>query len=275
MRVRHLLLARLATQIRMHHLTLDRPRANERDLDDDVVEAARLETRQGVHLRAALHLEDPHRVRRAEIVVHGLVVEVERPQVDRVAAHRVDVLEAVLDERKHAKPEEIDLHEPHRFDVVLLPLDDGTVLHRRRLDGHDRRQRLGGEHESAHVDGPVARNVVHPFDDRRQRAHARVVGIEPGAAEQRARLVVTDRGARIAALVVTLAPLLLLERARAVHHLRTVHEVTPNPFGVRGIIGRQRHRLRRCARGEAIAQRGERVRLLHREAEHAAGVAHG
>jgi hypothetical protein len=42
----------------MHHVALDRAGAHDRDLDHQVVEAARPHPRQEVHLRPAFHLED-------------------------------------------------------------------------------------------------------------------------------------------------------------------------------------------------------------------------
>ena len=56
-RVGHRLLALLAAQIGMHHPALDRPRSNDCNLDDQVVEGCRLEPRQHVHLRPRLDLE--------------------------------------------------------------------------------------------------------------------------------------------------------------------------------------------------------------------------
>jgi hypothetical protein len=101
MRVRHLLLAGAPPQVRVHHLPLDRPRPDERDFDDQVVEAARLEARERVHLRPALHLEDTDRVGGAQVVVHRLVGHVELPQVERHPARGADVLEAVLQDGEH------------------------------------------------------------------------------------------------------------------------------------------------------------------------------
>jgi hypothetical protein len=51
------LLALPAAQIGMHHVALDRPRADDRHLDDEIVEAARFEPRQHGHLRPAFDLE--------------------------------------------------------------------------------------------------------------------------------------------------------------------------------------------------------------------------
>ncbi len=61
-------------QVRVHHAPLDRSRANDRHLDDQVVEAPRPKARQHRHLRAALDLEDADRVGRAERVVNVRVL---------------------------------------------------------------------------------------------------------------------------------------------------------------------------------------------------------
>jgi len=46
----------------VHHLPDDRSGADDRDLDDDVVEGGRLEPGQRRHLRAGFDLEDADRV---------------------------------------------------------------------------------------------------------------------------------------------------------------------------------------------------------------------
>ena len=51
-------------QVGMDRTSLDRAGADEGDLDDEVVEAARPQPGQRGHLRPALDLEDPHRVAR-------------------------------------------------------------------------------------------------------------------------------------------------------------------------------------------------------------------
>ena len=56
-------------QIGMHHVALDRPRPHDRDLDDEIVEALRLEARQHRHLRAALDLEHADRIGARQHVV--------------------------------------------------------------------------------------------------------------------------------------------------------------------------------------------------------------
>ena len=53
-RVGHVLELLPPPQVRMHHAALDRPGAHDRGLDHEVVEAARRQPRQHVHLRARL-----------------------------------------------------------------------------------------------------------------------------------------------------------------------------------------------------------------------------
>ena len=46
----------------MYHIALDRAGPDDRHLDDQIIEGARLDARQHRHLRAAFNLEDPERV---------------------------------------------------------------------------------------------------------------------------------------------------------------------------------------------------------------------
>ena len=68
------LVAAAAAQIGMHHVALDRAGPHDRHLDDEVVEAARLQPRQHVHLRPALDLEHADRIGAAQHVVDGRIV---------------------------------------------------------------------------------------------------------------------------------------------------------------------------------------------------------
>src|SRR5690606_1338447 len=155
-----LLLSRTATEVGVHHVALDGTRTDERDLHHQVVEAARLQARQRVHLRAALHLEYADGVRPAEIVVHRLVRHVQRGEVQRDAACGTHVRQAVLQHGEHSQAQQVDLHQPREVEVVLLPLYDGASRHGRWLYGHHRGERLLGEDEAAHVDGAMARCLV-------------------------------------------------------------------------------------------------------------------
>ena len=68
------LLARAPAEVRVHHPALDRAGADDRDLDDQIVEHPRPQARQHGHLRAALDLKDAHRVGVGDGLVDGGVL---------------------------------------------------------------------------------------------------------------------------------------------------------------------------------------------------------
>jgi hypothetical protein len=122
--------------------SLDRPRPHQRHFDDEVVELARLESREHRHLRAALDLEDPHRVRSAERVVDdGVFLGDERELLEHLRrAHPFVVLherQHLPQRGQHPQPQDIHLEEAERIEVVLVPRDDGAAFHRGRFDRRD------------------------------------------------------------------------------------------------------------------------------------------
>ena len=77
----------------------DRARADDRDLDDQVLQLARLGARQHLDLGAALDLEGADRVAGADHVVDARVVEVDPAEVDRRLA-------VVDDQSRHSSTSE-------------------------------------------------------------------------------------------------------------------------------------------------------------------------
>src|SRR3989449_11284306 len=63
-----------APNVGVDHLAHDRPRADDRDLHDEVVEPLGVDARERRHLGAALHLEHADRVRLLEAPVDGGLV---------------------------------------------------------------------------------------------------------------------------------------------------------------------------------------------------------
>ncbi len=196
MEILHRFLSVLSTQIRVHHLTLDRARPDERDLHDKIIEAPRLQSWQRIHLRSALHLKDADRVRRAEIVVHGLVGHVEQREIDGHAARLPDVEHAVLHQRQDAESEQIDLHETDGIEVVLLPLNHRAARHARRLDRDYLVEWLVCKHEATYMNGAMTWNLVQPFHDFGECPHAAVVRIESRALDDARASRLTQRISR-------------------------------------------------------------------------------
>ena len=83
MRIRHRFHAVAPAQERMDHVALNRPRPDDRDLHDDVVETRRFQARQHRLLRARFHLEDADRIGALQHLVGRLVVDRDRFERER------------------------------------------------------------------------------------------------------------------------------------------------------------------------------------------------
>ena len=96
---------------------------------------------------------------------------------------RLQQIEAAPQAGQHAERQHIDLEQAERFEIVLLPFDDGALLHRRVLDRHHFVEPRAGDDEAADMLGQMAREA-----DQLARASAitwlqpRIGRIEPGAA---------------------------------------------------------------------------------------------
>jgi hypothetical protein len=95
----------------MHHVALDRPRAHDRDLDHQIVVAARLQPRQHRHLRARFDLEHADGVGTADHVVNLRIFR--RQLTERVvrAAEVIHQRESTLQRRQHAERQQIHFQE--------------------------------------------------------------------------------------------------------------------------------------------------------------------
>ena len=135
----------------MDHPALDRPRPDDRDLDHEVVEAGGLQPRQHRLLRPRLDLEHADRVgaltHRVNLGVFGRDV-LHRELAAAIARHH---LERAPDRREHPERQAIDFQQPERVEVVLVPLQDRAVLHRRILDRHHPLDQTAGDDEAADV----------------------------------------------------------------------------------------------------------------------------
>ncbi len=76
--------------------------------------------------------------------------------VHSLAGVLADQVETVLEGGEHPEAQQVELHQAHEGGVVLVPLDDGAVLHAGMLHRHDLADRACGEHHPAGVDAEVA-----------------------------------------------------------------------------------------------------------------------
>ena len=179
----HLLQPVAAAQIGMHHVALDRARPHDRHLDHQVVEGARLQARQHVHLRPALDLEDAYRVGPADHVPDLPVLRRHGGEREFQALVRGQQLEGLADAGQHAEAQHIDLHQAECLQVVLVPLDEGAFLHRRIADGHGLVERAAGQHEAADMLREMAGKALDLGDKLERLRQMAVVGIKADLAE--------------------------------------------------------------------------------------------
>ena len=159
--------------VRVHGLALDRPRADERDLDRDVVEVLGPRAQDRLHLRAALDLEAADRVGALDLREDVRVVERDAREVDLLAARARDQVDALLDGREHPEPEQVDLQEAGVGARVLVPLAHLAAGHRRRLHRHELDERARRDDHPAGVLRDVARQAGDLAAQLGERAPAR------------------------------------------------------------------------------------------------------
>jgi len=164
----------------VHRPAHDRSGPDDRHFDGEICEVARPGAAQHLDLRAALDLEQPHRVAPADAVVDRLVGEVDARQVGRLSLAPRHELDALLHQRQHPEGEEVDLDEARIVAGVLVPLAHDAVRHRRALERHELHERPARDDHPAHVLRHVARQ---PRDLLRQLAQLLPQRCVPAALE--------------------------------------------------------------------------------------------
>jgi hypothetical protein len=91
----------------------------------------------------------PQRVAAAQHLVDAGLLLRDRRQLPPFAVVPFDQIEAFADAGQHAEREHVDLEDPEFVDVVLVPFDEGAVVHRAVADRHRLGQRPLGQDEAA------------------------------------------------------------------------------------------------------------------------------
>jgi len=176
-------------QIRMHRAALNRAGPHDRHLDHEIVIVARPQPRQHRHLRTRFDLEHTDGIGAADHVVGCFVILRNVFQRKRFAvrlrrpAPRGAQVERAMQRRQHAEREHVDLHQPERLEIVLVPLDHAPPVHRRVLDRHEPRELAAADHEAARMLRQVTREVEQAPRQFGPCANQRRFGIEPGRRE--------------------------------------------------------------------------------------------
>ena len=164
-REHHFLAPLAAAQIGVDHVALDRAWPDDRHLDGEVIKFTRAQARQHVDLRPAFDLKNPDTVALAQHVIDIRSIIGNALQAILATEVRRNQRKGAADARQHAQRQHIDLHQPQRVDIVLVPFDEGAVGHRGIVDRHGFIEAVVGQHKAADVLRQVARK---PQDLRHQ-----------------------------------------------------------------------------------------------------------
>ena len=167
----------------MHHAALDRTGADDGDLADQIVELARLHPGQKVQLRPAFDLKDANRIGAAQHVIDPAVFGRHIGQGQMLVPVVRDQTKGLADRGQHAKGQDIDLEQTKRVYVVLVPFDDGAILHRGVLDGAQLVQAALGDDKAADMLRQMAGKADDLADQLDRQGHAAIFGVQPGIAQ--------------------------------------------------------------------------------------------
>src|SRR5215212_5227648 len=92
-------------------------------------------------------------------------------------------LEGAADAGEHAECQHVDLHETERVDIVLVPFDEGALVHRGVADRYRLVEPFSGEHEAADVLREVPRKTDELGCNRHGLTDRWVVWVEPRLAD--------------------------------------------------------------------------------------------
>ena len=166
-------------QVGMHHVALNRPGPDDGHLDHQVVEGPGLEPRQHGHLRPGFDLEHANGIGTADHLVGRLVLGGNGGDGPaRLVAVAADQIEAAAQCAEHAQGEDVHLQQAHQVQVVLVPLDDGAIVHGGVFHRHQAVQRLFGNHEAAGVLRQMPRKTEQFAGQYQHPAQQRIVRVE-------------------------------------------------------------------------------------------------
>ena len=162
------------------------PGAHDGDLDDEIVEARGLAAAAASTAARATRSGTRRRCRRAGTSRRRRDLRPGCPaSAARCRGTATIIVERAADRGEHAERQAVDLEQAHRVEVVLVPLDDRAVLHRRVLDRHHALEQAARDDEAADVLRQVAREAHELAGERDEPRDQRIVGIEAGFADAR------------------------------------------------------------------------------------------
>src|SRR4051812_20253496 len=175
----HLFTSGASRQVRMNHITLDWAGTDDGDLDDHIIKAGWLQSRQGGHLRAAFDLEYANSIRLLHHLKGGGVIRRNSGEFNRMTALACE-RERVLDDGHHAEPEQIDFDDAEVFAIFLVPLRDDAAGHGSVFERDDRIKLALADNHAAGMLAQMTRQPINRAIELDERKGPRMVQWQAG-----------------------------------------------------------------------------------------------
>jgi hypothetical protein len=99
-------------------------------------------------------------------------------QIHVAPAVMAQQVETFADGGQHAERQHIDLHQSQRFEIILVPFDEGAIGHRRIVDRDNLLERGFAEHKTADMLRQMAGVFEQSLDHVAQPGEFGIGGIE-------------------------------------------------------------------------------------------------
>src|SRR5262245_29411572 len=162
----------------MHHAALDRPGADDRNFDDNIVKALWLEAGEGGHLGTTFDLESADGVRAGHEIVNRGVILRNSSDIDRMFALRAQSY-GVLHRCHHAETKKVHLNDAEVLAIVFIPLRDNPARHGGVLERNYRAERVLRDDHATGVLAQMSRQAVNLSVELERSCRARMVSRNP------------------------------------------------------------------------------------------------
>ena len=144
----------------MDHVSDNRSRPDNRNLNNNVVKALWPHPWQTRHLGAALDLEHADGI---GLLQRGINVGITRgkvSEIDFIAIVIANQFQRILENGHHSEPQQVHFDDAHVRAIVLVPLHDCAAGHCRPLEWNNRIELPLTNHHAARVLAKMARQVL-------------------------------------------------------------------------------------------------------------------
>ncbi len=145
------------------HISDNRARANNGNLNHKIIKLHGAHPRQARHLCAAFHLKQSDGVGLLQPRINLGIVIWDMCKLHIFAICIPYQFQGILKNRHHPKTQQIDFYNPHVSAVFLVPLYDYTARHTRRLKRHNGIQLPLTHNQAARMLAEMSWKILHQF----------------------------------------------------------------------------------------------------------------